>query len=136
MAAQRYAAFLRGVTPMNANMPALKKCFESLGFTDVGTVLSSGNVVFTARAGTCAALQRKAEDAMEKQLGRRFLTILRSLDALRAMVDADPLRRFGLTPDAKRIVKFLRDAPAAKLRLPVEHDGARLLCAHGCDILG
>jgi len=25
----RYAAFLRGVSPMNAKMPELKKCFEA-----------------------------------------------------------------------------------------------------------
>ena len=44
----RYAAFLRGVTPMNAAMPELKRAFEDAGFTDVVTVLSSGTVVFTA----------------------------------------------------------------------------------------
>ncbi len=34
---------------MNAKMPELKKAFESAGFTDVKTILSSGNVVFSAR---------------------------------------------------------------------------------------
>lgn len=42
----RYAAFLRGVSPMNAKMPELKKAFEAAGFLEVKTVLSSGNVVF------------------------------------------------------------------------------------------
>ena len=45
----RYAAFLRGVSPMNAKMPDLKAAFEAAGFTDVKTLLSSGNLVFTAR---------------------------------------------------------------------------------------
>ncbi len=45
----RYAAFLRGVSPMNAKMPELRKAFEAAGFTEVKTVLSSGNVVFDAR---------------------------------------------------------------------------------------
>src|SRR2546422_8535956 len=31
----RYAAFLRGVTPMNAKMPELTQAFQSAGFTDV-----------------------------------------------------------------------------------------------------
>ena len=30
----RYAAFLRGVTPMNLKMPELKAAFEAAGFTD------------------------------------------------------------------------------------------------------
>ena len=136
MATRRYAAFLRGVTPMNAKMSELKTCFEAIGFSDVKTVLSSGNVVFSAPAASEAALQRKAEDAMEKHLGRRFLIIVRSLDALREIVDADPYGGFTLPPAAKRIVTFLRAAPAEKPRLPVEHDGARLLCLNGCDMFG
>jgi uncharacterized protein (DUF1697 family) len=136
MATRRYAAFLRGVMPTNAKMPELKRCFEAVGFTDVKTVLTSGNVVFTAQVEAEAALQRKIEDGMEQHLGRRFLTIVRSLDALRAIVDADPYAAFKLAPDAKRIVTFLCDAPPSKLRLPIEHDGARLLCAKGRDVFG
>jgi len=40
----QYAAFLRGVVPMNCSMPELKKSFEAAGFSDVRTLLSSGNV--------------------------------------------------------------------------------------------
>ena len=46
---RRYAALLRGVSPSNAKMSDLKKAFEAARFTDVKTVLSSGNVAFTAR---------------------------------------------------------------------------------------
>ena len=45
----RYVAFLRGVSPMNAKMPELARCFEGSGFTEVKTVLSSGNLVFNWR---------------------------------------------------------------------------------------
>src|SRR5258705_8662105 len=114
-----YAAFLRGVSPMNAKMPELKKCFEVAGFTDVKTVLSSGNVVFSARAASEASLERKAEGAMTQHLGRTFLTIVRPLDALRALLDADPYAAFRLQAGSKRIVTFLRDAPEAKLSLPI-----------------
>jgi hypothetical protein len=61
----RYAAFLRGVSPMNARMPALKACFEAAGFSNVRTLLSSGNVVFDARSSSPAALERRAEKAMQ-----------------------------------------------------------------------
>jgi uncharacterized protein (DUF1697 family) len=54
----RYLAFLRGVSPMNAKMSELKRCFEAAGFTDVKTVLASGNVAFNARAASEAALER------------------------------------------------------------------------------
>ena len=128
---KRYAAFLRGVSPMNAKMPELKSAFEAAGFADVRTVLSSGNVVFSARAAPEAALERKAEAAMKKRLGSAFPTIVRSIEALRRMLASDPYEEFRLRPGAKRVVTFLRGEPEARLELPIELDGARILCIQG-----
>jgi uncharacterized protein (DUF1697 family) len=130
----RYVAFLRGVSPMNAKMPELKRCFEAAGFTDVKTVLSSGNVVFDARAATNATLERKAEAAMSKELGRTFHTIVRPVRALAEMLEADPYADFRVPAHAKRVVTFLRDPWRTKLSLPIEVDGARILAVHGREI--
>ena len=46
---------------MYTNMADLKRAFEAAGFTDVKTVLASGNVVFTARSAAAVGLQRRAE---------------------------------------------------------------------------
>jgi uncharacterized protein (DUF1697 family) len=132
-AMQRYAAFLRGVSPMNAKMPELKRCFEAAGFGEVKTLLSSGNVVFSARASSEASLERKIEAAMKKHLGRTFLTIVRPIDALRAILASDPYGAFRLSAGAKRVVTFLRDRPPAKLELPIEVDGARILHVEGSE---
>ena len=129
-----YAAFLRGVSPMNAKMPDLKRAFERAGFRDVRTLLSSGNVVFTAPPAPVAALQRKAEAAMEELLGDAFLAIVRPLEDLRALVARDPFRSFRLPPAAKRVVTFLRDRPRRKLALPIEVDGARILGVQGTEV--
>ena len=130
----RYVALLRGVSPMNAKMPELKRCFEGAGFTKVKTVLASGNVVFDARAASEAALERKAEAAMAKKLGRTFYTVVRSVNALQALLDADPYAAFRLPGNAKRVVTFLRRRPGATLPLPVELDGARIVAATGREV--
>jgi uncharacterized protein (DUF1697 family) len=130
----RYAAFLRGVSPMNATMPDLKAAFEAAGFADVRTVLSSGNVVFTATRAAESSLERKAEAAIAKRLGRDFLTIVRPVDVLREMLETDPYERVGAPPKAKRVVTFLRDAPSAKVSLPIELDGARILTVEGREV--
>src|SRR5712664_2561907 len=114
----RYAAFLRGVMPMNCKMPALRAAFEAAGFTDVKTVLGSGNVVFDARSSSEQALEH---------LGQAFLTIVRPIEHLRQLLATDPYKRFKVSPKAKRIVTFLRGRPQAKIALPVELDGARIL---------
>src|SRR2546430_16073139 len=98
-----YAAFLRGISPMNAKMPELKRCFEAAGFSDVTTVLSSGNVVFGARATSAGALERTIEAAMQEHLGHSFLTIVRPIAALRAVLARDPYRAFRLPPGSKQI---------------------------------
>lgn len=136
MPARRYAAFLRGVMPTNCKMADLKECFEAAGFDDVKTVLGTGNVVFSAAEAAEAALERKAEAAMAKHLGRTFLTLIRPLDALRARIDADPFAAYQLPSAAKRIVTFLRALPAKRPRLPVELDGAQLLQLDDRELFG
>jgi uncharacterized protein (DUF1697 family) len=129
----RFAAFLRGVSPMNAKMPDLKAAFEAAGFKDVNTLLSSGNVVFSAR-GSAASLQRRAEAAMLDQLGRSFLTIIRPLDALRKILESDPYKPFRLKPGSRRIITFLREPLSKTLKLPLENEGARILAMQGAEV--
>ena len=127
----RYAAFLRGVSPLNAKMPKVKAAFEAAGFRDVKTVLASGNVVFTAETAEVSRLQTQAEIAMEKHMGRTFMTIVRPIAGLRSLLDVDPYKGVHLAHDAKRIVTFVRDRPKAALHLPIEKDGARILSMRG-----
>jgi uncharacterized protein (DUF1697 family) len=112
---------------MNAKMAELKACLEAAGFSAVKTILSSGNVVFRARASSLPALERKLEAAMSSGLGRTFLTIVRPLDLLDELLASDPFAPFRLLPGSKRVVTFLRDAPPARLTLPISVDGARIL---------
>jgi uncharacterized protein (DUF1697 family) len=129
-----YAAFLRGVSPVNAKMSELKKCLEAAGLTNVKTVLASGNVVFETRAAPRTTIERKVEGAMEKHLGKVFATTVRSIDELEALVAADPFKAFRLAPAAKRVVTLLRAKPTVKIKLPVELDGAQILCVRGTEI--
>ncbi len=120
--------------PTNAKMTALKDAFEAAGFTDVKTVLGSGNVVFSARAASEASLERRAEAAMTERLGRSFPTIVRAVEDLQAIVAADPYAAFPLPPGAKRVVTFLRAKPKTRLTLPIEVDGAHILRVKGREV--
>ena len=130
----RYAAFLRGVMPVNAAMPDLRRAFEAAGFTEVTTFLSSGNVAFTAPAGSLVSLEHRAEAAMTKRLGRSFLTIVRPMGRLRELLASDPYAGFRIAPQAKRIITFLRTVPAAMPKLPIDTDGVRIVAAQGTEV--
>src|SRR5262245_2605079 len=131
---RRYAALLRGVSPSNAKMSDLKEAFEAAGFTDVKTVLSSGNVVFTAREASEASLERRAEASTKSHLGTAFLLIVRPMEALRELLASDPYSAFRIEPGAKRVVTFLRHSPGSKVKLPIEINGACILAVRGREV--
>src|SRR4051812_30302398 len=118
----RYVAFLRGVSPVNAKMPELARCFEAAGFTEVRTVLSSGNVVFDSRAAKSEALERRAEQAMESALGKTFRTSVRTVAYLKSLLASQPFAEFALPPQVKCVITFLRRPAQAEVALPVERD--------------
>ncbi|MEC5387535.1 DUF1697 domain-containing protein [Uliginosibacterium sp. H3] len=122
----RYVAFLRGVSPMNAKMPELKRAFEAAGFTEVKTLLSSGNVVFNARSASEKALAQKAEKAMQATLGNSFGTFIRKAEHLQELIAAEPFAEFPLSADDKCVVTFLEEVPKA-LKLPIVLEDARIL---------
>jgi uncharacterized protein (DUF1697 family) len=115
-------------------MSALKAAFEAAGFTNVKTVLSSGNVVFDARAASDASLEGKAEASMQSTLGRTFYTIVRPVSELNSLLETDPYSVFAVPKNAKRVVGFLRQPGTASLVLPLESDGAQVLTVKGREI--
>jgi uncharacterized protein (DUF1697 family) len=125
---QHYAAFLRGVSPMNCKMPALAKAIEGAGFSHVKTVLSSGNVVFAGPKSQEAALRKKVEAASG------FTAFIRSIDELAALLESDPFKPHRIPADAKRVVTFLHEAPKPLPKLPIEKEGARIVAIHGREV--
>jgi uncharacterized protein (DUF1697 family) len=131
---QRYAAFLRGVSPTNLKMPELATAFAGAGFSHVKTLLSGGNVVFSTSRARELTLQRKAEAAMQARLGKSFPTFVRSIEHLQALIDEDPFARFKLPRECKRVVTFLHESPESFPKLPVELGGARLLALKDAEL--
>lgn len=133
----RYIALLRGVSPMNCRMPVLQRCLQDAGFSDVKTLLSSGNVAFsTPRAASSVALQKRVEQAMQAGAGYDFMTVVRPAAHLQDLLAAEPFAAFDLPAGSKRVVTFLREPQAApEVALPVEWQDARILARHGGEVL-
>lgn len=119
---------------MNARMPALKRAFELAGFSDVRTLLSSGNVVFSDRARSAQVLRQRAERAMQTHLDRTFITFVRSSEYLQAMLEADPFGEFDLPPSTKCVVAFLRQPCTQQLPLPITLEDASILKVVGSEV--
>ena len=90
----RYAAFLRGVNVggVNLKMAEVAKALENAGFTDVRTILASGNVLLDSRAGV-DAVRRKAEKALRDAFGYEAWVLAYDLDTVAAISAAYPFER-------------------------------------------
>lgn len=70
---QKYVAFLRGINVGGriVKMADLKECFESLGLTEVVTILQSGNVIFSTGTSGLKS-EKEIQPALESAVGERF----------------------------------------------------------------
>jgi uncharacterized protein (DUF1697 family) len=89
-----YAAFLRGVNVggVNLKMAEVATALTDAGFTQVKTVLASGNVVLQSSAGA-ASVRKKAEAALRERFGYDAWVLVYDIDAVRDVVDAYPFER-------------------------------------------
>ena len=87
-------ALLRGINVGKAKrvaMADLKKVAESLGHTEVKTLLNSGNMVFRARGTSAKTIGVALEQAIEKKLGVKSRVTALSADELEDIARANPL---------------------------------------------
>jgi uncharacterized protein (DUF1697 family) len=116
----RYVALLRGIAPTNPNMrnDKLRGVFEKLGFENVKTVISSGNVIFDSPSRSSKKLEDSIETALPEQLGFTSTTIVRSQGQIRKLVDRDPFEGREHSKTSSLNVTFLKINGKRKLELP------------------
>ena len=116
----RYVALLRGIAPMNPNMrnEKLRAVVADLGFANVQTVISSGNVVFDADWSDVSELESRMEQAWAEQLGFRSTTIVRSRDQIEELVASNPFGDLADIPTTSQQVTFLKREPDMTLDVP------------------
>src|ERR1043166_2986989 len=106
----RYAAFLRAINVGGhvVKMDRLRKVFEAAGFSDVETVINSGNVVFRSPKRSGDAMARTLETRLEKTLGYAVATFVRSEPELAAIAAREPFGPLTLAPPASLFIGFLK----------------------------
>ncbi|NUS58557.1 MAG: DUF1697 domain-containing protein [Streptomycetaceae bacterium] len=124
----RYALLLRGVN-VGGNkkiaMSELRELLTGCGYTDVATLLQSGNAVFTvagnpARAKVIATI----EAAIADRFGTTVRCILRTRDELQRIVDENPLADVADNP-SRYLVVFLGEPAPKDLGADLDADAYR-----------
>jgi uncharacterized protein (DUF1697 family) len=109
--APTHAAFLRGVnlgSTRKTGSAELRDCFEALGFEDVATFRTSGNVVFGAKQ---APTTKRIEEALHDSFGFDVQVFLRSAKQLGEIAAHDPFPR--ARSEGKLQVALLQGKPSA-----------------------
>ena len=113
-------ALLRGINlgKRRIKMADLRKDFEAWGFSEVQTLLASGNVIFESEERDGAKVQAMIEAGFKETYGWTVPTCVRRAEEIVELVENDP---FAGIEDAEHIQKYVTflNAPAeSDLEIP------------------
>ncbi len=114
-----YVALLRGVNVGGNNMIAmadLRVTLAKLGFTNVATILQSGNAVFHGKSSSTAALETVLEKGIAKHHGLTPEFHVRTAHEWQAIVAANPFT-MEATKDPGHLLVSCYKAPIDKARV-------------------
>lgn len=118
----RQAALLRGVNlgGRKVIMSELRAICEGAGFTDVQTLLASGNVVLSAKEKG-AKLEAKLEKLILDEMALKTDVFVRTNAELEAVIAANPFKAFAKTQPNFLVAIFMRErASAAEMKKMAE----------------
>lgn len=123
----KWAAMLRGINLGKRQLKSaeLKAVVEGMGFTEVKTILASGNVVFEAGDAEPEALERDLHVALEKATGLKSEVFVRNRGEIAKLVEANPFPEAARERPSFLVVSFHREPvdKAAIARLAQSYDG-------------
>jgi uncharacterized protein (DUF1697 family) len=94
-------------------MVDLRGLFEDLGFGDVRSVLQTGNLIFTVKSSSTAALERHLEAESEKRLGLGTEFFVRSDRQWSRIIADNPFPAEAERDPSRLVVQFLKKTPVA-----------------------
>lgn len=106
-----YIALLRGINVGGnkmVSMAELKAALTALGFTDVSTLLQSGNAIFCCKASKPAALEALLEKELAKRLGVTADIHVRTAEEWAEVVAANPFEKEAKTDPGHLLVTFFK----------------------------
>lgn len=121
----RFVALMRGINVGKAKriaMADLRALMESLGYTDVKTLLNSGNVIFSARTAVSLNLAQRIQSAIATELGVDCLVIVKSAKEIAAVMADNPLPQGEVDP-SRFLVAFTKDVASLRALHALEGEG-------------
>lgn len=93
---EAYISILRGINVSGQKlikMDALKRMYESLGFTNVKHYVQSGNIIFSAETNDTDLLVEKISSQVERDFGFQVAVLVMTKEVLQQIVDGNPFAK-------------------------------------------
>ena len=120
---ESFAAFLRGINlgrRRRVRGSELRSFFDELGFSDIATFRTSGNVIFTAGRDTVAKTRDRIQEGLASSLGFEVVVFLRSASEMRAIAAHHAFTPSVLSRSKGKLqVMLLAGKPSARIRKKV-----------------
>lgn len=129
----RYVALLRGINVGGKNiikMESLKKSFESEGFTNVKTLIQSGNVLFDSKSDNIAALTKRIENKLLEDYRSEIKTMIRSIFEIEEIIKQNPFKGRENDKNTKLYVCFLYENILSNKIIPPSSDKEAVEITH------
>ena len=106
-----YIALLRGINVSGHHkvpMAELKVEMQKLGFTNIISLLNTGNVIFEAKQTTNADLEDKISRHLEKIFGFPIPTMIQNTDEFLNLVLSDPFKKIDVKKETRLYITFFK----------------------------
>lgn len=128
----KYIAFLRGINVSGHHkvpMAELQKELTKLGYTNVITLLNSGNVIFESKLENEKLLEQSIADHLEKVFGFQIPVLIRKADDILNLINNNPFQNIKVTKDIRLYISFLKEKTTPDITIPwsTEDDSFQIL---------
>ncbi len=138
----QYVGFIRGINVggKQMKMEVLREMLQSLGYTNVKTILASGNVLFTAQEQDMVKLKATIEAGIQKTFHYTASVLLRTMDQIQELAGAAPFKGIEVKKETRLYVTFLGEPSRSSLPIPyTSEDGnfkiLRVTDSETCSVL-
>lgn len=128
----RYVVLPRGINIGRHNrvpMAELRSALVAEGYSEVATVLQSGNVILTADSGDPGEVAHRVRRLLSDRFKVNVPCLARTADQVREVVERNPLREVATDP-SRYLVNFLSEQPDPRtVEALLEEDHGRQVMA-------
>lgn len=120
-----YAAFLRGINVGGHHkipMADLRNVIGKMGYTNIKTLLNSGNIVFEGPGKSRDEIENTIASKLKNTYGFPVPVLVRNSEEIQKLLLSDPFKDTEITTDIRLYVIFLKKIPKNAPDLPWTSD--------------